>query len=55
MPLLAAGLAAVYAYFVLYGAMVQTEAFFICAVLWSLERGMAMAEGLGTDNPSSCN
>ena len=45
-PLLAAFLTAVYAYFVLYGAMVQTEAFFICAVLWSLERGMAVEDGL---------
>ena len=42
-PLIAAGLSAVYAYFVLYGAMVQTEAFFICALLWSLERGLAVA------------
>jgi hypothetical protein len=40
--LIAAGLAALYAYLALYGAMVQTEAFFICAVLWSLERGLAM-------------
>ena len=51
LPLLAAFLAAIYAYFVLYGAMVQTEAFFICAVLWSLERGMAMAEGLRNGQP----
>ena len=42
LPLLAALLAAVYAYFVLYGAMVQTEAFFICVVLWSLERSLAL-------------
>jgi len=38
-PLLAAALAAIYAYFVLYGAMVQTEAFYICALLWSLALG----------------
>lgn len=42
LPLLAALLAAVYAYFVLYGAMVQTEAFFICVVLWSLERSLSL-------------
>jgi hypothetical protein len=45
-PLLAAFLAAIYAYFVLYGAMVQTEAFYICALLWSLERGLNLAEML---------
>ena len=43
-PLLAAFLAAIYAYFVLYGAMVQTEAFYICALLWSLERALALGE-----------
>lgn len=41
LPLLTALLAAVYAYFVLYGAMVQTEALFICTVLWSMERALA--------------
>ena len=45
-PLLAAFLAAIYAYFVLYGAMVQTEAFYICALLWSLERSLALGETL---------
>ena len=48
-PLLAALLTAAYAYFVLYGAMVQTEAFFVCAVLWSLERGMAVEDELGNE------
>ena len=42
LPLVAALLAAIYAYFVLYGAMVQTEAFFICVVLWSLERSLSL-------------
>lgn len=42
LALLAALLAAIYAYFVLYGAMVQTEALFICAVLWSLERALIL-------------
>jgi len=50
-PLIAAGLSAVYAYFVLYGAMVQTEAFFICALLWSLERGLAVAERMEEGAP----
>ena len=45
--LLAAFLAAIYAYFILYGAMVQTEAFYICALLWSLERALVLGEDLG--------
>lgn len=44
--LVAAGSAAVYAYFVLYSAMVQTEALFIAALLWSLERSLALAQAL---------
>ena len=43
---LAALLGAVYAYFVLYSAMVQTEALFICALIWSLERGLAIEQAL---------
>lgn len=42
--LVAAGGAAIYAYFVLYSAMVQTEALFIAALLWSLERSLTLAE-----------
>lgn len=45
-PLLAALLAALYAYFILYGAMVQTEGLFLLAVLWSLERALALQERL---------
>lgn len=54
LALLTAGLGAVYAYFVLYGAMVQTEAFFIIAVLWSLERGQALLDAVqdGPGKPS---
>ena len=43
---LSALLAAIYAYFVLYSAMVQTEALFICALLWSLERTLALEQAL---------
>ena len=46
MPLLAALLAAIYAYFVLYGAMVQTEALFIVTLVWSLERALAVEQSL---------
>ncbi len=45
-PLLAAALSAVYAYFILYAAYVQTEAFFICALLWSLERALTLLQAL---------
>ncbi|HAJ34906.1 MAG TPA: hypothetical protein DCL15_04325 [Chloroflexi bacterium] len=45
-PLLAALLSALYAYFVLYGAMVQTEGLFLLAVIWSLERALALQERL---------
>ena len=44
LALLTAALGAIYAYFVLYGAMVQTEAFFIIAVIWSLERSLALLD-----------
>lgn len=43
---LSALLGAIYAYFILYSAMVQTEALFICALLWSLERGLAVEQAL---------
>ncbi len=43
---LSALLAALYAYFILYSAMVQTEALFICALLWSLERALAVEQAL---------
>jgi hypothetical protein len=42
--LVAAGYAALYAYFVLYGATLMTESFYIAALLWTLERSMALAE-----------
>ncbi|MBE2236582.1 MAG: hypothetical protein IAE81_02255 [Caldilineaceae bacterium] len=45
-PLLAALLTASYAYFVLYAAMIQTEAFFLLAILWSLERSMTLQQTL---------
>jgi len=46
LPLLAAFLSAVYAYFVLYAAQVMTETFYIAALLWSLERAIALEERL---------
>jgi hypothetical protein len=42
----AALLSAFYAYFVLYGVMVQTEGVFLLAVVWSLERALALRERL---------
>ena len=46
LPLLAAILSAIYAYFILYGAMVQTEALFIVTLVWSLERALAVEQSL---------
>lgn len=42
--LLAAGIAAIYFYFVLYAATLMTETFYIAALLWSLERAIGLAE-----------
>lgn len=47
--LTAAALGACYAYFVLYGAMVMTEGLYICALLWSLERALALEQTLRAD------
>ena len=44
LPLVAALLAAVYAYLVLYAATLMTETFYITALLWVLERTLALAE-----------
>lgn len=41
---LAAALTACYGYFVLYAATLMTETFFIALVLWSLERGLRLAQ-----------
>ncbi len=45
-PLTAALLGAVYFYFILYAATLMTETFYIVALLWSLERAIAVAQGL---------
>ena len=42
--LAAAGITAVYIYFIYYSAALMTEAFFILAVLWALDRTMVLAE-----------
>jgi hypothetical protein len=44
LALLAAACAALYAYFILYAATLMTETFYIAALLWSLERALALAE-----------
>jgi hypothetical protein len=43
LPLVAAGLTAVYAYFALYAATLMTETFFMVALLWSLEQTLVFA------------
>jgi hypothetical protein len=47
LALLAAGIAAVYFYFVLYAATLMTETFFICGLLFILEQSMVLAETPG--------
>jgi hypothetical protein len=44
LALIAAGIAAVYFYFVLYAATLMTETFYISALLWSLYEAIALAE-----------
>ena len=44
--LLTAALAAIYPYFALYAATLMTETFYITALLWSLERTLAVRERL---------
>ena len=44
--LLTAMLTAIYAYFALYAATLMTETFYITALLWSLERALAVRERL---------
>ncbi|MCB0085798.1 MAG: glycosyltransferase family 39 protein, partial [Caldilineaceae bacterium] len=48
-PLVAAFLAAIYAYFVLFSAQLMTETFFIIALLWSLERTIALSQKIDRD------
>ena len=42
--LIAAGCAALYAFFILFAARLMTETFYIVGLLWTLERGIALAE-----------
>jgi hypothetical protein len=46
LPLLAALLTALYAYFILYAATLMTETLFIASLLWSLERTLALGQRL---------
>jgi 4-amino-4-deoxy-L-arabinose transferase-like glycosyltransferase len=50
--LVAAGLTAVYAYFIYYAASLMTESFFICAVLASLYLAIRLAKAMGTETPA---
>lgn len=43
--ILVAGCVAFYAFFILYAARLLTETFYIIALLWSLERAIALTEG----------
>jgi len=46
LPLIAAAIAAVYGYFILYAATLMTETFYIVALLWSLEVGLRLGAHL---------
>jgi hypothetical protein len=46
LPLIAAAIAAVYSYFVLYAATLMTETFYIVILLWSLDEGLRLGERL---------
>lgn len=47
-PLMAALLAALYPYFILYAATLMTETFYLATLAWSLERALAIAATLQT-------
>jgi len=51
LPLLAALMAALYGYFILYAATLMTETFYIAVVLWSLERALKLADRLRAKAP----
>lgn len=44
LPLVAAAMAALYGYFILYAATLMTESFFIIALLWSLEAALRLGD-----------
>ena len=46
LPLIAAAIAAVYGYFILYAATLMTETFYIVVLLWSLEVGLRLGAHL---------
>lgn len=46
LPLIAAAIAAIYSYFVLYAATLMTETFYIVTLLWSLDEGVKLGEHL---------
>ena len=46
LPLLSALLAAIYLFFAIFAASLMTETFYITALLWSLERGLALQQTL---------
>jgi 4-amino-4-deoxy-L-arabinose transferase-like glycosyltransferase len=51
--LIAAGISAVYLYFVQYGAALMTESFYIVGILWTLDAAMRLAEHTATSDHRS--
>jgi 4-amino-4-deoxy-L-arabinose transferase-like glycosyltransferase len=50
-PLVAAGITAVYGYYILYAATIMTETLYISVVVWSLERGLRLAHWWRGEHP----
>lgn len=50
--LIAAGLAAIYFYFVHYAASLMSEAFYIVGILWTVDAGMRLADSLVVARPT---
>jgi hypothetical protein len=46
LPLVAAAIAAIYPYFILYAATLMTETFYIVILLWSLDEGLRLGQRL---------
>ena len=46
LPLIAAGCAAIYGYFIMYAATIMTETFYITTLLWSLEIALRIGSNL---------
>lgn len=51
--ILAGAIAAIYAYFLMYGAALMTEALYIVSILWSIDVAMRLAKMMTTDGSNA--